>query len=134
MKKVGNILILLAGIFTIVGAVGVLIGSIVLFALTSPSATQTIINGIKDGTIQSDLPGTPEEVAAALQASFAVIAVVLLIITFVEVGCAVLAFLARKKQTQGLYIANLVIGILGGSLFSIIGAILCIADNSETAK
>ncbi len=129
MKKAGQILLLISGIFTIISAIAVIIGGIVCLVFAGPELRQVIIDGIKDGTITTTIPGTPEEVAAILQSTFLVVGISLLASVIVIVGCAVVAFLGVKFNSKGLYIANIVLGIVGGSIFSLIGGILCLASN-----
>ena len=130
MRKVGNILLLVSGILTILGAIGVLVGSIVMFVISSPAYTQMIIDGLKSGEIHSDIPGTPEEVAAQVQRIMFIMAIVLLVVFAFEVGCSVVALLAHKKETSGLYIATIVTGVFCGGILAIVGGILGIADST----
>ena len=123
MKKIGNILLIIAGVLTIIGSVGCLIGAIVLGVFSSPQFTQMIIDGLANGTIKSSIPGTPEQVAAQVQLVFLILAIVWAVEVLFAIGCAVVAFLANKKQTSGLYIANIVLGVLNGSIFSVVGGI-----------
>lgn len=129
MKKAGQVLLLISGIFTIISTIGVIVGGIVCLFFAGPEARQWIIDGIKDGTITTTIPGTPEEVAAILQSTLLIVGISLLVSIVVTVGCAVVAFLATKYDSKGLYIANIVLGIVGGSIFSLIGGILCLASN-----
>ena len=131
MRKIGNVLLIIAGVFAILGSVGCLIGGIVLFVFSSPQYTAMIIEGLENGTIRSTLPGTPEQVAMQVQLMFLIFAIVLIVEVAIAIGCAVVAFLARSKQSGGLYIANIVLGVLNGSLFSVLGGIFGLVGKDE---
>lgn len=133
MRKIGNILLLIAGILTIVGSLGCVAGAITLLIFSDPSYHAMIVDGLSNGTIQSSLPGTPEEVATEIQLMFLIFGIVLAVEVLFAIGCAVVAFLARNKQSSGLYIANIVLGVLNGSIFSILGGLFGVlsADKKE---
>ena len=133
MRKIGNILLLIAGILTILGTVGYIVASIMLFVFSGPAYKDALIEGLTNGTIHSSLPGTPEQVAGEIQVIFLAFAIVCAVEVLFAIGCAVVAFLARSKQSSGLYIANIVLGVLNGSIFSIIGGILGVlpGDNAQ---
>lgn len=111
MKKIGNILLLIAGIFGIIAAALLLIFAIVSFAGIGAAASQA--GGEDAGTIA--LGGT-------------VLGVVLLIALIPEIISIVFCFRARKVGTQGSYIGCLVLGILGGNILAIIGGVLGLVD------
>lgn len=131
MRKIGNILLIIAGIFTIIGSLGCLGGSIAMFVFAGPQYTNAIAEAFANGTIHTTLPGTPEQAAAMFQSMLFAFAIVLAIEVLVAIGCAVVAFLANSKQTSGLYIANIVLGVLNGSLFSVLGGIFGLVGKED---
>ena len=134
MKKASDILLLIGAIFTIFAAIGCLIGMIVLFVFASPNYTQVLVDAIKSGEIHSDVQGSAEEIAAVLQLGFRFGGIGCLVATLCEVAVVVVAFVARAKQTTGLYIASLVLGVLGGSLLVLLGSIFGLVGLSEEKK
>ena len=131
MKKIGNVLLLIAGILAIFAAVASLAGAIALIVFSGPQYTSMIIEGLQNGSIQSTLPGTPEQVTAQIQLMFLVFGIVLAVEVAIISGSAAVAFLAKSKQTSGLYIANIVLGVLSGSVLLIVGGILGLVGRNE---
>ena len=131
MRKIGNVVLLIAGILAIFAAVASLAGAIAFIVFSSPQYTSMILEGLQNGTIHSTLPGTPEQVAAQIQAMFLIFGIVLAVEVAIISGSAAVAFLAKSKQTSGLYIANIVLGVLSGSVLLIVGGILGLVGRSE---
>lgn len=134
MKKVGNILLLVATILAFISAAGTLIASILMFIFSGPAMTGAIIEGINNGTIHTDMTGTPEQIAVKVQSVFLITGIILIIVFALEVACAVVTIISRKKDKEGLYIADIVLGVFSGSLFAIIGAVFCFADDTKPAS
>ena len=123
MKKASEILLLIGFILGILSVVGTLVTSIVFFVLGSPAFYDTLLAGLKDGSTKSDFPGTPEEQAALIQAMFNTIGACCIVGMLVEVAAVIVAFFARQRQTQGLYIATIVLGVLSGGTCLLVGSI-----------
>ena len=134
MRKVGNILLLVSGILSIVGCVSSIVGSVLLFVFSSPAFTNTIIAWIQNGTIHSSFPGTPEQVAMAIQTMFLSFAIVLAVEILVAVGCSVVCFLAYSKQKHSLYIAAIALGALNGSATAIVGGIFGVITKDKKSE
>ena len=133
MKKIANIILLVAGILGIISAVGYAIASIVMLVLGAGS-TEIIIQGLQDGSIQ--VAGYPNEVsaeqaAAIFKTGMTVAGVIFLLILIFAVVEIVLTFRARKVETQGSYIAVLVFAVLSGNLISLIGSIFGLVGQAE---
>lgn len=133
MKRIGNILLLVTGILAIIGTVGYIAVSTLFYVFASPSFTDTIKSGIESGTIkvQGYTSGDATEYAKTTQLVLLIAAIIFTIQVLFSIGCALIAFLARKKESAGLYITNIVIGVLNGSIFSIVGGILGILGREE---
>ena len=131
MKKASDILMLISGVISILWAVGYLISAIVFFVLCSPQATEFIVNGLKDGTIHSTLPGTPEEIAAALQIVFLTIAVIMVVALAFAITCAVFSFTTKNSRSTIGYILVLVFGVLSGTFVGTVGGILGLVSKDE---
>ena len=123
MKKASEILLLIGFILGILSVVGTLVTSIVFFVLGSPAFYDTLLAGLKDGSTKSDFPGSPEEQAALIQAMFNIIGACCIVGMLVEVAAVIVAFFARQRQTQGLYIATIVLGVLSGGTCLLVGSI-----------
>ena len=128
MRKIGNILILVGSILALVSVLGLVIGSVVLFVLSSPAMHTFIVEGIQNGTISTSFNGDPESVAKQIQALMLMIGIILLIVTLPTIAVASIGFAARTRETQGLYIAVLVFAVLSGTLINIIGSVLGLID------
>ena len=128
MKKIGNILLLIGAIMSFISAGILVVVAIVLFVFASPALTNTIVQGVTEGTIHSSFTGDPNEVAAAIQFTFGFTGAILMVVTIPTVADGVISLLATKRQTQGWYIATLVLAILSGSILNLIGSILGIAE------
>lgn len=123
MKKASEILLLIGFILGIISAVGTLVTSIVFFVLGSPAFTDILIEGLKDGSTKTDFPGTPEEQAALIQGIFSTVGACCIFGMLVEVAAVIVAFFARQRQKQGLYIATIVLGALCGGVCLVVGSI-----------
>ena len=134
MKKIGNIMLLVAGIYTIVGAISCLASAIICFVFSSPLLTPEIIKAIEAGQIHSSFPGTPAEIAAQIQIMLLVGGIVCAVEILFSAACAFIAFFGRIKQTEGLYIANIVLGVVNGSPFSIAGGVLGVIATAKEKK
>ena len=131
MKKAGNIVLLISGILSIISAVSCLAGGIIMLAFTSPAAYNLIVEGLKSGTISSTLPGTPEQIALTIQAMFLGYGIACVVESLFMAACAVFAFMARAKESLSLFITNIVLGALSGSLTAIAGGIFGIIGHNK---
>ena len=131
MKKATQIVLLVAGIFAIIAAVGYFFASIVYFACGG------FMVALDAGSINiSDFPqwaidlidkftaGREFDSLAALAAALFTTGAFLLVIAILCIPAAILSFMARGKDTKGLYIACIVLGVLSGTLFPTAGGIL----------
>ena len=132
MRRVGNVLLLIGGILGIITAVTLLAGGLVFMVLSGPAAFEAIKNGIETGAIhvQGYTGGDATLAAQAVQLTFLICGIVFLAEAVLNVASTVLCFLGKNRQTSSLYIANVVIGVFGGSVFAIIGGILGAIDNT----
>ena len=125
MKKASDILLLIGSILSFSLIAVYLISSIVFFVLGSPAAKQFILDGINNGSIGSSIPAdSPEQLVTILQAMFIASGVVMFIPMAFAIVSGIVALKARRNATRGLYIANIVFGIISGSEINLVGAIL----------
>lgn len=134
MRKASEILLIIGAILSFVGAFFSAIASIPLFFFASNEAKEMIVQGINDGTIHvSGFDGSAEQLASIVQGIFLAIAIVALVCVIPMIVAGILALLAKKKQTTGLYVSSLVIGIIfGGNVILLIGSIFGLVENSNT--
>lgn len=125
MRTASRILILIGAIFSIIMATTFVIVGLVFLGIAADKAS--LLEGIKNGSITTSTPGTPEEQAAALQLTFQIIASVFLVIAFINICNTVISFVARKIQSNALYITCLILGLISfveinsfGSIFGLI--------------
>ena len=129
MRKATKIVLLIAGILSIVGAVGWLIGSMVYLicgvvaaAAAGGSASgdipEAIVNFIVDYAQSHGL--NLEETASALLAT----GIIYLVFAIFCIPAAILSFIARKKEAKGPYIACIVFGALSATGVALVGGVL----------
>ena len=128
MRKTSNILLTIGTVLSFVMAASLLITSIIFFALTSSAFKEIIVNGLQDGSIQTDLAGTPEEIAAIIQTIYAVAGAILIVVSLFAIINGIIAIIGKKKATKGLYILNIIFGAIScvevnliGGIFGLIG-------------
>lgn len=131
MKKIGKILLMIGGIYSIVTMVLVLALGIFLTVLSSPSWTQTIIDYINEGNISAIGEYTAEESTQIYQMVFLVLGVIYLIEVGFDIANCVLSFRGQAKQTKALMIVNIVFGFLTGVLFNAAGGIVSLIALSK---
>ena len=134
MKKASRILLLVGAIVSIFYVVVFGILSIVFGILGSDTAKQVVIDGLKDGSITTSIQGTPEEVAAALQAVFSALSIVFVLFMIASIACAVISFIARAKQNRPMYIVAIVFAVISGTVFGIPGGIFGIVALAQESK
>lgn len=132
MKKASDILLLIGAILLFISAGMMLLTCVASFIFSSIGFRQLLIDGIENGTIQSDFSGTSEEIAIQIQGLFTVFAFVSIASIIPLIVSGIFSLVARNKKTTGFYITCLILSIIfGGNIFSLIGSILGLVDTSE---
>ncbi len=124
MKKASDICLIIGGVLAILNAIGFLVASIIMFVFASPAFKQMVIEGLQNGSINSSIPGTPEEVATALQVVFLGLGCGFLPFFLFAVLSAVFSFIAPKKGTNVFYVLNIVFGVIGASIVNTVGGVI----------
>lgn len=124
MKKASKILLLIGAILAIFMVIlwGVL--SAVYFAAAA------LLQGVIDGTITVDAE-TAKRVAELLQnmtiqqaVDYSItIAVIFLVFALLSLAACILGFISKNKENKGLFIADMVLGLLSGCLLNLLGGI-----------
>ena len=124
MKRLSRTFIRIGGILAIVYAATFVLCMVVFIVLATPVLTDALVEGFESGKATSDFPGTPEEKAAAVQIMFGVMAACFGLVAGFGFASAIVSFKALKEERKGLYIANIVFGILSGSMLNTAGGVL----------
>ena len=133
MSKLSKTFLLIGAILSLIVAVTMVICGIVFLAFSAPAVKEYIIELLEQAEIHTDIPGTPAEQAASIQTIFMSIGIVFMIWAVVCVISAVVAFVGRNKQTNGLLVANIVLGLFSGE-FNTAGGILGLIANARIER
>ena len=125
VKKISKIMLIVGEVLSFVYLASFIITSIVFFILGSPLCTDLIVKGVEEGQIHTSyFEGSPEEIAMYVQIAMVTCGVIFVVVAALSLVNGILADKARKKPSQGLYIANIVLGLLSCVEFNLIGGIL----------
>ena len=124
MRRARDILFLVGGIVSLVTAV-TFVGLGVMFEYFSTENYKAAIEeGLANGTIHTSMyRGTPKEVAEYLQLLFKILGILFFVVAAFALVNSLLSFVARTKESKGLYIANCVFGVLSCVEFNLVGAV-----------
>ena len=131
MRKASKILMLVAGIVSILVAIGLFITAIVLLSCTLPDAKEAIIEGLQNGTITTTFQGTIDQKAEYIQALFAALGVIFIIWAILAIVNSVVSFIGRGVQNKPMLIINIVFGFISCVEINLVGAILGLIANSR---
>lgn len=128
MKTANYVLHLLGGIFSVLSAIGCVVGGILLIVLKDvPGFTEVMLEQLKgEYEIVDEL---------LLKGGFIAAGVALLVISLFTAANAVLSFLAMTRVNKNLYITNIIFGVLSTIWLNVAGSIVgLIALNNESKK
>ena len=121
MRKASKIILLIGAILGFITAITLLACGILFLILASPTMVNLIREGLQNGTIQSS---ESTEVAIAIwQATFLGYGIFMLLFQLVVLASSIIALIARKRESKGLYIVAIVFGAIGNEIV-LTGAIL----------
>ena len=121
MRKASKIILLIGAIIGFITAITLLICGVLFLVLASPTMVNLIREGLQNGTIQSS---ESTEVAIAIwQATFLGYGIFMLLFQLVVLASSIIALIARKRESKGLYIVAIVFGAIGNEIV-LAGAIL----------
>ena len=130
MKKASNIILLISAIMGFV-LMGVFLISAITFAIfTSPSFSSYIIEGINNGTIHTTA-SSPEEAANIVRIVFTILSGVYIYLAIFSLISAIISINARNKETNNVYIACIVLGLISGNEIVLVGSILGLISNNK---
>lgn len=133
MRKASDIILLVGAIISIVCVLVFLIIGIIM-TLAGQLSTEEIIKAMNEGKYTTDVPGTPEEKAAAIKAILTGTGIFFLVVAVLGVVNAVLGFVARVKKSTPLYVANIVFGVLSLTEVTLVGGIFGLIANGQEAS
>ena len=122
LKKASQIVMLVGAILGIFCVVGFVIGAVVFFLCGSNA--QLIRDMLADGTIKTDLPGTPEQQAQAIADVFIVLGVLFLVFAVPGLVASILGFKNKDGKSKSGLIVTIVFSALGLNTVLLVGAIL----------
>ena len=123
MRKASKIIFLVAGIYSIATVVLLFVFGILFEVMSSKESTATVIEAIERGIITTAYVGTVEEKAAFVQSLYGGFGVAFFIFAAFGVVNSILAFIARGKDSKGIYVLNIIFGILSLIVVNVVGAI-----------
>ena len=123
MKKASKIFFLVGGILSFIVAILFLTLGILFFTFSSDTFKDILLEGLRNGTIQTTLSGSEEEIVIAIQIIFRTLGVTFLVLTALPIVNAIFAFIARKRENKALYILNIVFGFMSDVIVNAIGGI-----------
>ena len=123
MKKPGSVLLIIGGVLEIIGIFLSIIFIFACFGMSNPE----FVAQVKESVQQA----YPEYTAAQIDEAMAIIlgyaktvGIVLIVEAVLELGTGVLSFLTVKMQNKVCYIVLIVLSVLTGNIFILIGAIM----------
>lgn len=134
MNKTANILLIIGGVLAVLGVIGGIVTTVIMFGIMNAANNPEIVAQVKEAIKNSN----PEYTAAQIDAAYtkvqeicSALAYVQLIETIITFGAAIEAFVAAKMQRTGLYIAAIVLGVLSVNIFMLIGGIMGVVRRNQ---
>lgn len=139
MRKASQIVLLVAGILSVVAAVGLFLSALLygiggtLFVLLANGTIPT--DGCPEGVFKflEAIAGTRVASAAIISAMFTYTATYA-VLAVLNIPAAALAFAAKGKNKTGLFIACIVLGVVSGNIVAVVGAVLGLVANGIENK
>lgn len=132
MRSASKVFLIIGFVTALLSALGLIItASVFIFMSKSADANRWIIEGIQSGTITSSFNGTVEEQAKAIQELMGVLAVVFFVIGGIMLLLSIIVIATIRSTSTAKNIAILIIGVLIGNLFIILGGAFGLADGEK---
>lgn len=131
MGKASKIMLIIAIILGILSALDLIICGAVFTYFSGSQIKETIMTGLQDGTINSSFSGSIEEVADQIQMMFKIFGIVCFVYAVASFVNVVLAIVGLATKNKIVFILNIVTGVLGLSLFNLLGGIFGLATPKE---
>ena len=122
MRVASRVLLIIGAVVSIICALTFLILGGVFSAVGSLSLAD-IEKGIQEGTINTGFEGTVSEQAEAVKLLFTVLGAMFLVFGIACIPNAVFAFIGMGRRGNGVYVCNIIFGVLSGTAVTILGGI-----------
>lgn len=133
MRQASKVLLIVGAIVSIVVAVIFLILGAV-FAVAGAVPTEEIVAQLQAGTVTTTFQGTVQEQAEAIKGLSTGFAVFFLVVGVFNVVNTIIAFVSNAKKATGLYVANIVFGLLSLTEVALVGGIFGLIANGQEAN
>ena len=133
MRKVQNIMMLLNGIFSIIGCVTLVVMGVILILFGTPVFGNLVRQAIEQyGEVPADFD--VELFLTILSATFISTGVILILCVVPSIVLAVLSFKARDSHRRGMLLAVIIMSAILDSGFGIVGGIFGLIANRKEPK
>jgi hypothetical protein len=134
MRKVSNIMMLLNGIFSIIGCVTLVVMGIILILFGTPVFGDLLRQALEqyEGSMPADFD--PELFLTILSATFISVGVIFILSVAPMIVLAILSFKARGNHSRGMLLAIIIMSAILDSAFGIVGGIFGLIANRKEPK
>ncbi len=134
MRKVSNIMMLLNGIFSIIGCVTLVVMGIILILFGTPVFGDLIRQALEqyEGSMPADFD--PELFISILSVTFIVLGIIFILSVAPMIVLAILSFKARNNHSRGMLLAIIIMSAILDSAFGIVGGIFGLIANRKNQK
>lgn len=134
MRKVSNIMMLLNGIFSIIGCVTLVVMGIILILFGTPVFGDLVRQALEqyEGSMPADFD--PELFISILSVTFIVLGIIFILSVAPMIVLAILSFKARGNHSRGMLLAIIIMSAILDSAFGIVGGIFGLIANRKEPK
>ena len=134
MRKVSNIMMLLNGIFSIIGCVTLVVMGIILILFGTPVFGDLLRQALEqyEGSMPADFD--PELFISILSVTFIVLGIIFILSVAPMIVLAILSFKARNNHSRGMLLAIIIMSAILDSAFGIVGGIFGLIANRKNQK
>lgn len=134
MRKVSNIMMLLNGIFSIIGCVTLVVMGIILILFGTPVFGDLLRQALEqyEGSMPADFD--PELFISILSVTFIVLGIIFILSVAPMIVLAILSFKARGNHSRGMLLAIIIMSAILDSAFGIVGGIFGLIANRKEPK
>ena len=134
MRKVANIMMLLNGIFAIIGAAYLFLGGVMLILGGTPLFANMIREMIESGAAHSDFTDDPEQLLRFAQVMLIICGSSMILATAPSIVLAIISFKTRTNYSRGHYLAVIILSAILDIAFGIVGGIFGLIANRKAPK
>ena len=123
MRKAGNVVLIIGGVLALIGIIFTILVGVMFINIGNPDYANQVREAIQQA-YPSYTAEQVNQVMTQLTSMSAGMGIFMIVLAVFELIGAVLAFITAKIQNKVMYVLCLVLGILTGNLFFLIGGIL----------